>query len=152
MKIKIQEPGLSYFTGVLSGVAFKDGVSISELSPAQIDSIGASMRCVEIDGEQVGPVSKLNSFSGTTASEVTKNDPKKPTKIELEAAQKVADENELSQQSTKAPKHTKESLGKLADEKGIAGLRSLANELGVKGTSIKKLIEAILTEQGRDGK
>lgn len=44
-------------------------------------------------------------------------------------------------------KHTAESLGLIADEKGIQGLREIAEALDVKGNSIAKLIEGILAKQ-----
>jgi hypothetical protein len=46
------------------------------------------------------------------------------------------------------PIHTVESLGIVADTEGIQGLRDIAETFNVKGNSIAKLIEGILTAQG----
>ena len=47
----------------------------------------------------------------------------------------------------KVVKYTREQLEQVADEKGMAGLRRIADEFGLKGKSIPGLIEAILQKQ-----
>lgn len=47
----------------------------------------------------------------------------------------------------KVIKYTREQLEQIADEKGMAGLRRVADEFGIKGKSIPGLIEAILQKQ-----
>lgn len=151
MKIKIKEPGLSYFTGVMSGVAFKDGISVSEVSQRQVDAIGASMRCVAInedesEGDSVGAATRLHSFKSTGATAVVE------TKEDREAAtaEKDAATPAVAAAETPAPdaKYTQADLEKVADEDGIAGLRKVADEFNVKGRSIKELISEILAAQG----
>ena len=45
--------------------------------------------------------------------------------------------------------YTLEELEKIADNKGLKGLREVAKPLGIKGTSINGLIEAIMEVAGK---
>ena len=47
-----------------------------------------------------------------------------------------------------APAYTEEQLAAIADKQGIAGLREIAEPLGVKGNSIAGLISSILKAAG----
>lgn len=78
-----------------------------------------------------------------------------PTDEEKEAIKEAeALENEIAQaedeQKAEVKVYTKEELEEIADEKGIKGLREVADPMGVKDTSIEGLISEIIAAQGTE--
>lgn len=144
MKLKIVEPGWEGFNGTLGVVQFADGVSVGDVSRVEVNIISGNIRVVDFeDDSSVGAleldadVQNKPCFSQNlqTLEEILAGAPA-PV-----AAAPVAVVEKTEKQYTQA------ELEKIADKSGIAGLREIGDEFGVKGTSISGLIEAILGKQ-----
>lgn len=144
MKLKITEPGWENFSGNLGVTMFDGGVSINEVPRVEINCISASIRVVELEtGESVGA---LGLDADAQNKPCTSHNLKNMEEIFAEQAAGVAPAV-VAAFVAGADSYTKEELEKVADKGGIAGLREIAEPLGLKGTSIGKLIELILAKQ-----
>lgn len=145
MKIRLVGNGYEALTGMFGDVEFKDGVSVHPVSPAQA-RFYASITTVENaeDGSELGDNAAFQAALNMEA--VTVN---LPTLAELQAQGQAAEVGQAPEVpvAQEAVAHTRESLEAVADKGGIAGLRAIAEPLGVKGTSITKLIKGILKAQ-----
>lgn len=134
MRVKIVEVGFDSFNGDIGGIEFESGVSTRELSPLEINRISAAMRVETLDGDQLGMAAVLAANMNTEMSS------------ELETII-VGETSETEKDAVVESQYTKESLAEIADKKGIAGLREIADPLGIKATSIAALIEGILEKR-----
>jgi hypothetical protein len=126
MKLKIIQAGWANYTGMLCGAQFNEGVC-DEATKRQAAQI-ANIIQVETDEGKNPSDTQAVIDSQTTAMSIP--EPVAPPP----AAPKIT------------TIYSKEELEKIADEKGIDGLRAVAPE-GVKSKSIVKLIQAILDAQ-----
>lgn len=124
-KVKITQPGFEGYNGIMCGARFKDGISIEPLRENQFAQIRAAMRA-----EQVGEIVEQKA-------EAPKAD---KAEVKADKAEVKVDKAE--------PKYSKEVLEAIADEKGIAGMRVVAKEFGVKDKSLEGLMSKILEAQG----
>jgi hypothetical protein len=145
MKIRLVGNGYHAMNGLFGDVEFKDGVSLYPVSPAQARFF-ASITTVENaeDGQELGDNAHFQSALNMEA--VTVN---LPTLAELEAQGTPAEvgQEEQKAQALPAGAYTKEQLEAIADKGGIAALRDIAEPLGIKGTSIGKIIMGVLAKQ-----
>lgn len=144
-------------TTEIGGVQFIDGVSVGLVAPFQVNIFKSNFEGVQIlqdDGVTVDealealelpimprgyyiefgvdlPSPYLTHYDGTY-------DDAEALAIPVEQARQVA--------NAKTSKYSREDLEAIADTKGIAGLRAIADEFGVKGRSVSDLIEAILAQ------
>lgn len=131
MKIKIVESGWAGYTGYFGAVEFKDGVSVGDVSQAEINNLSANIRIQTIEGDNVGVLKQY---------EESRNKPASAGATPTPAAEFVA--------SLLAPtSYTREQLEEIADQKGIAGLRAIGEQFGVRAKSISDLIDGILEAQ-----
>lgn len=146
-KLKVVSPMWANYTGSLGRIAFVDGVSVEALSRQTRDRLSASMQFVEVDedGEETpaGVAHRLVSESHMRADVVDALTLQSEDDKKKEAIQDV-----LSQTAT-TDIFSKEDLEKIADKKGIKGLRDVAERWGVKHRSIPVLIQMILDSQER---
>lgn len=146
-RIRIVEPGWDRYTGILGAVEFKDGVSVEPVAKHEINRIGAALRIEGVEsGEQENSgVDILRSWSNRAKVE---NLPRASEKAD-ETPEKTEKDGESEQKADEKPAHvwTEEELAAIADEKGIAGLREIAEPMGVKGRAIAELIREILNKQ-----
>lgn len=141
MKVRIVEPALSGYTGMLYQISFTDGVSNRELTDQEVSMIGAAMRVENLDGDQVGAaVDHMRRYDVTLDKAVQKN------AETVEAIHEAAEEEAPAAKDK--PSFTREELEAIADAEGIAGLRAVADPLGIKGRSINELIGEILDYVG----
>jgi hypothetical protein len=139
MKLRLTQAGFENYTGQMGVVMFKDGLSEGDVLPIDAIRISAAIGADWEDGSaaNVGDMYLNNmdspAFVGGGSSE--KSAPAEP---QAKTAQAPAD----------GVTYSKDDLAKIADADGIAGLRAIADPLGVKGTSIVGMIEAILKQQG----
>lgn len=162
MKIKLVERGFETYTGPLGDIDFVDGESVEELSRSQINRIASSIRVESLDGLNLGVTQELLDRHQDVAEVVVAL----PTQesLDIQAAEAEAQQSEVELEEIlnlvdtsepvaapitvfATPRHTEQSLALVADEGGIVGLRAIAEEFGVKGNSIAKIIEEILTAQ-----
>lgn len=170
MKVRIVDKVLAGYTGMLYQFEFVDGVSITDLTDAQAAMIGAVMRVENVEsGQQVGAgVDAINARSVTLSDAQAKekvtadqtaidNPPIAPptgqidadhidvSSIEVQTAP-VEQDDQGETDASEMP-WTADSLAAIADAKGIAGLRAIAEPKGIKGRSINELIREILAAQ-----
>ena len=136
-KLKLIGKGWEKFTGHIGVTEFKDGLSVkgeSEIHKMDVNRLTCTIGAQWSDG---APSSVGEGY------EASKNNPA-PT------AQEQADRDSAAAEAAKGPQHayTAEELGEIADAKGIAGLREIAEPLKIKAGSIKALIEAIVKVTG----
>ena len=128
MKLKLTAVGYEEFSGLFGIVEFTNGLSNEDVNP-QIAKRFACIISVEWeDGTKVGVADALIENLHMEA----------PT----EAATVIPPEETIKPVSSTA--WTEEELGAVADEKGIAGLREIAEPHGIKGNSIASLIKGII--------
>ena len=171
MKIKLTEPGFTKMTGEIGDIEFKDGVSVDDVSRTQMNRIGSAMRVERLDGGIVTEAERYTKSkqesapmleklaTGTVVDEKSpdEDEVKSPDEDEVKSSDedevKSPDEDEVkSSDEDPVASLTKDELSKIADEKGIAGLREVAEGFGVKSKSIPDLIEKILAAQAKPTK
>lgn len=151
--VKVTEKGFENLTGMLGNVEFVDGVSVENLPQRDADRLGSIMRVENSDsGEQVNAAKTIEE---TLRPERKQSDPVEETtdvspadEDSVESVENDALDESVSEETEEVTLYTEAALQIVADEEGIEGLRQIANPLGVKGTSIVKLIDAILKAQG----
>ncbi|WP_374335517.1 hypothetical protein [Methyloversatilis sp.] len=144
MKLKFVQEGYEDFTGLFGVVNFENGVSTEDVSPLVAFRIAASVRVVDADtGLDIGVLSEQGERWEKPVEIITY---KSVAEVEAEAArQEKQDDVEVADVEKPAPQfYTREQLEQIADKEGIAGLRKIGDEYGVKGTSVAKLIYLIL--------
>jgi hypothetical protein len=144
VKVKIVEKGWETFSDNIGGVDFVDGVSVREITEYEIARIAGSIQVVNLEtGKQLNDAATLSDNIGTVL------EPRPDASV---ITQKQFDQLNANDAPTKpeivgAKVYTNDELLKIADEKGIQGLRDIAAPLGVKGRAIPELIENILAAQ-----
>lgn len=135
MKVRLTQKGYENLDGQIGSMFFKGGLTKDNVHPRDAVRMAATMACEWEDGSAINPAQVLLDTMNVSAPVVKKIEPEAP---ELPAAPKAPE-------VPKVPKatFTEEQLAKIADEKGIAGLREIAAPLGIKSNSIQGLIAAI---------
>lgn len=138
MKLRLTQAGFETYTGQMGVVMFKDGLSETDVLPIDAVRISAAIGADWEDGSpaNVGDM-YLNAMDAPAFVGGGVNELSVPV-----------EQSQPAQPADTGPRYTAEDLAKIADAEGIVGLRNLADPLGVKGTSIVGLIEAILKKQG----
>lgn len=149
MKLRLTQAGFETYTGQMGVVFFKDGLSETDVLPIDAIRIAAAVGAEWEDGSaaNVGEM-YLNSMHNPAHVGNDINTLSMP----VEGAEQAAPAQETTEGKTdetpaQASHFTREELEAIADEKGIAGLREVAEPLKVKGTSIVALMDAIIKAQ-----
>lgn len=143
--LKVATKRMAGYTGVLGPVRFKDGVS-TEMLPRHVrDRMAAGMEFIEVDAEgNEMPAGSHNRL----ISEYKERAPVIAPLTRQTDAEKAAELSAAQVKNAKVPHlETKESLEKIAEEKGIKGVREIGAKWNVKHRSIPVLIEMILDAQ-----
>lgn len=127
MKIRLIEPGFEKMTGQFGPIDFIDGVSVNEVSQVEASRIANSIRVENVD-------------DGKNPSDSQRILDSQDTPMDQDMVRYT-----LEVKTTK--KHTREELEVMADKEGITALRVIGDPLGVKSSSIEKLIQAILSAE-----
>lgn len=136
-RLRIAERGWNNYTGHFGGVEFKDSLSVHPVDPVTATRLGSLIQLVKVDtDEQAGQSAELHRHADVRAEVVAEL----PRVDGQDIKPKAEPEPEQ-------PKYTREYLEKVADERGIAGLREIADPKGIKGRGIVELIEEILEHQ-----
>jgi hypothetical protein len=136
-RLKITERGWENYSDTMLGIQFKDGLSVDAVSHVTAAQLGSVLRVEAVDdGAQVGAGVVSLDLQDAKAVVVVPLTEKTPDTTSPEKAAKVVVE-----------KYTRTQLEEIADQNGIAGLRSIAEKLGVKGRGIVELINEILKAQ-----
>ena len=143
MKIKLIEPGWESYTGPLGAVQFVDGVSVEHVPQSEARTIAATLAVADAEtGKDPGEGASFIQLRGELSAPVTTL----PTLADLRAQSAVSEDSVAP--AGQVRKFSEAELGEVGDKQGIKGLRAIADELGVKGTSIAALISGILAAQG----
>lgn len=133
-RLRITEPGMTTYDGPFGGVMFTQGLSDDIVDARTAFRLGSIVRVEQVDsGTQAGAAAELKR-SHTDAAPVVEE---LPTGVPAEAAPAAP----------QRPRYTREDLEGVADKDGIAGLRAIAEPLGVRGRGIAELIGEILAAQ-----
>lgn len=168
MKIKLP----TAHTGMWGSVEFVDGVSTHIVSPKTVNMFKGNISGVEIlqdDGVTVDealnsmfpivplghyiemgiepPSVYLTDWLGQYPEGYGPNAEQPKEEKPAEASTEVETEERPATPEGSKVKYTAEQLEKIADEQGIAGLRAIAEPLGIKARSIAELIKE-LSAQG----
>ncbi|EIC6864307.1 hypothetical protein LAI64_004604 [Escherichia coli] len=138
-KIRLLEPQFSDYSGMLCGVKFENGVSVSELPFIDQQRICASMRASTVEGKNVSPSAAYGERNDLNVDQIV--EPSAPDIVPMKRG--TADEAAKPIQT-----FTREELESIADSEGIAGLRLIGNKIGVKAKGIVEMIDGILKAQG----
>ena len=169
IKVRLVSKGWTNFTGSLGfNALFEDGVSKEHLNARQIARIASSIRCDDVDtGEQVGPATAALQIArkgeapvikpARTQEEVEKDEADERERLAAEAqARKAEEEKALAEAQAKLEAedsdpvvYSRQELEAIGAQDGGAGLRPIAEPLGVKGRSITDLVERILEAQSK---
>jgi hypothetical protein len=167
-RIKLIGKGYDKFNGPLGVFEFLDGVSVEDLSKRDADRIGSLVPTVNYEsGEEVNAgksfdeatnsmtvdsVMEASNLQKTTLATSTSED--EPTKDEDSENESTEDEDSESEDEDEdledgavAVFYTEAELGEIADTEGMDGLRDIAENIGVKGTSFTSIISKILSKQ-----
>lgn len=128
MKLRLIAGGFESFTGQMGVINFVDGVSVDDVLPVDAIRVAGVIGAEWEDGTAAN-VSQMYLDNMNTEAAV------EPVRQPEPAAPVV---------SVSATGYTEEELSAIASEKGIAGLREIADPLELKGNSIRGLIDAIL--------
>lgn len=133
MKIRITKPGYEHLNGMFGAVEFKNGVSVDHVSQREADQIAAVISVEVVEGD----ASKLigNRYEASKGNQAEVKEPL-PT-----------GEPEKGNQEPKEVEYPREKLEQIADKEGIAGLRVIGEQFGVRSKSINSLIEGIVQAQ-----
>lgn len=150
MKLRLTQPGFENYTGQMGVVMFKDGLSENEVLPIDGIRISAAIGAEWEDGSasNTGQMYLNNMDAPAFVGMDDVNTQAVVQATPQEAPQEAPQDTPPSTPGAAVPTYTQADLEEIADEKGIAGLREVAEPLNVKGTSIVGLMEAILKAQG----
>lgn len=131
MKIRIIEKGFEGFTGDFGSIPFKNGVSTREVTYWEAQRLANIIQVETLEGEN------------PSSSQLVLDNACLRANIDL-----VQDLNtgEISAPE-RSHKYTREELEAIFDQKGIAGLRAVAEPFKVKSTTGAVLIDKILAAQ-----
>lgn len=163
MRVKLLGVGMQYFNGMMGAVKFENGVS-GEMTLREANALCASMRAEIIEGDEKKIVNRTYEMSKKDEAPVkapmstledvenaVKNIPDETIEkiVEVAAAlgNTLVDIRDSASVKGGGVIYTEELLGKIADERGIVGVREIADTLGVRGKSIKGLIDGIIESQ-----
>lgn len=146
-RIRITEPGWETFTSHLGGVEFVNGLSVESVAPSVINQLGSVLRIEAVDdGIQGGQAQVLINTHANAAPVVQELE--RQSQEELDKA--TAAPSKPKPVVVVTERYTRSQLEKIADEKGIAGLRDIASKLNLKGRGIAELIEEIFAVAGQE--
>lgn len=131
MKLKLTAAGFETYTGQMGVVWFEDGLSTDDVLPVDAVRIAGVMGAEWEDGTSANVSQIYLDNMNTPAVQGMADKQSEPTSVKKE--------NLVS-----TVQYTEDELAAIADKDGIVGLRAIAEPMGIKGQSIKSLLEGIL--------
>jgi hypothetical protein len=135
MKLRFTSDAYKGFTGNIGVVEFKDGLSVDDVHPNEGRRLAGVFGAEWEDGSAANVNDGYDQMLHTPA----------PSQEQIEADREALSETQVVKAGGKT--YTEAELAEIAD-KGIDGLRVIADPLGVKGKSIKALIDGVLAVAG----
>ncbi|EOG1895092.1 hypothetical protein ACEPOF_000361 [Acinetobacter baumannii] len=164
MKLRLTAKGYENFTGHMGAVYFKDGLSAMDVLPIHAVRIGSTIGAEWEDGQSTNPADLLvaNANMGALNTQEAADYDQRMIEAQIQDANKAEEHlNKVAQlgidattdpdaqlPTTQGKTYTREELEAVAEEGGLAGIRAVAAEVGVKGGSIVVLIDRILEVAG----
>ncbi len=136
-KLRLIGRGFENYTGAIGVVNFVDGLSTTTPHQMDVNRLTCTIGARWDDGSPSSVGERYEAMRNVGA----------PTDAEVKAA--AVQVQEVQKQDV-GKRYTAQELAAIADAKGIAGLREVGETLGVKGKSIKELIEGILKVAGAE--
>lgn len=136
MKLRLTASGFETFEGQMGVLFFEQGLSTSDVHPNEARRIAAVIGAEWEDGSpaNIGAIYALNANTAAPTQE----------QMDAEKGASAQDAENASAVQAAAAVYTEDQLATVADKKGIAGLREIAEPLGIKAQSIRALIDGIL--------
>lgn len=155
MKLKLIGKQFVNFTGQFGGIDWENGVSVNDVNPIEANRIASIVGAKFLDGSDASECDKIISMKNMESPyrqtsrpltvEEIKNFEKEKNKRPLD----VKKENKSQPKKQTLKIYTREELEKIADEKGLNGLREVAVPYGVTANKVSSLIFKILDRQDR---
>lgn len=156
MKLKLTGKQFVNFTGQFGGIDWEKGVSVTDVNAVDANRIASIVGAKFLDGSDASECDKIISMrnmespyrqtSRPLTVEEIKNFEKERNKRPLD----VVESNKKANAKKESIKiYTREELEKIADEKGLNGLREVAVPYGVTANKVSSLIFKILDRQER---
>jgi len=152
VRVRIVQKGWETFTGNFGQIDFLNGVSVSATTEVAADRITTQILCVDAEtGEPLGPGARAVGTKTIKApvlvpSEISTKTPEDEHRDRLKA------EETRKIETAKAGRqiYTQTELEDVVDKNGIAGLREIGQQYGVKGRAIPELMASILAAQAAE--
>jgi hypothetical protein len=155
--VVIKADGWDGYQGPLGGYMFKDGRSAHPIPLRAALRIGASIEVYDEHDVRLHPSTyPVNESPSSVGAPIVQFETEgaKPvpvyepvtTKEDVEDID-TSPEREITETGEVREIYTRAKLEAIADKKGIAGLRDIADKFGVKGRAISELIKEILEAQ-----
>lgn len=154
MKIRIVGAGFETYTGQMGVIDFVDGVSTDDVSTRDAQRLAACVPCEWVESTKPVSPSSIVLESGNVEAPVLP-EREKGAEVEVLSPGPEALTSELKAftgnledasplvQLIMKPSYKLEVLEKIIDGNGIAGLREIAEPLGIKGRSISDILDAL---------
>jgi len=148
MKLRLTASGFESYSGQMGVITFENGLSVGDVLPVDAVRVAGVIGAEWEDGTPANVGQMYLDNIHTHA----------PTDEEQRAAAKADTTKTVGADVAKARAeqlgvtYTEEQLANIADSSGIAGLREIAEPLGIKGNSIRGLISGIMKAAGSTAK
>ena len=148
MQIRLTDPGFAGYNGYFGNIMFTDGVS-EHISSVEAERLGCIVACETLDGENPSATQRMVDVRNKDLDEL-RGTAHEVSNLSAQAAEQSGDQvtEQVQSVNSSAAKpgfdFTREDLEALADAEGIAGLRNIGSQHGVKGRSIAEIIEELL--------
>lgn len=139
MKLRLTQAGFESYTGQMGVVFFEDGLSADDVLLIDGTRMAAVMGCEWEDGSAANVNQIYLDNMNTPAPDVT---------LAAHTEPEASVEEAIAAPAYIGVTYTETQLADIADAQGIAGLRDIAESLGIKGNSIRGLIDAIIKAAG----
>jgi hypothetical protein len=148
MKLRLTQPGFEGYSAQMGVVFFENGLSTTDVSPHDAIRMAAVMGCEWEDGSpaNVGQM-YLDGMNAPAPSDQEQRDAH-GSDADGSSTDDSGEQGSGDVVKQAGVSYTEEQLAAIADDKGITGLRDIADPLGIKGNSIRGLIDAIVKAAG----
>lgn len=145
MKLRLTQPGYENFTAQMGVLFFENGLSTTDVKPVDAVRVAAQFLCEWEDGSSASVAQSILDHSHATTLTIpqVQDADQALAQAHADAGAVASANNAKGVEKT----YTEEQLAAIADEKGIKGLRAIAEPLGIKAHSITDLVKAILEKQ-----
>lgn len=137
MKLRLTAPGWLTYTGQMGVIFFENGLSVGDVLAVDAVRVAGVIGAEWEDGTPAN-VSQIYLDNLQTEAAIMKDNREPEAPVIAETPRETAP----------GATYTEEQLAEIADKSGIAGLREIADPLGIKGNSIAGLVAAILKAAG----